>query len=132
MRNTRSDFTLRYPDETTRRIRLPKKPLNQGADGIIYAASGGKLALKLYHEPTKDPERPTKMRHMMLTPAEHEGRVHLAWRKANLEDHKATYSGYATPLLPISDYPNLALSSPPKGPELRKQPQSRDYRVRAA
>src|SRR5690554_230027 len=132
MRNTRSDFTLRYPDETTRRIRLPKKPLNQGADGIIYAASGGKLALKLYHEPTKDPERPLKIQQMLLTPPDDEGMVHFAWPIAKLEDHKGAFRGYAMPLLPISDYANLDLLLTRKGRELRKLPQSRDFRVRAA
>lgn len=132
MSNTRTDLTLRYPNGTTNSIRLRSKPLNQGADGVIFAAPSGKLALKLYHEPSKDPERPQKIQQMLLAPPDDEGMVHFAWPIAKVEDKKGEFAGYAMPLLPLSEYANLDLLLTRKGRELGKLPQSREFRIRAA
>ncbi|WP_342630519.1 protein kinase domain-containing protein [Marinobacter alkaliphilus] len=132
MRNTSSNLTLRYPNGTTNSVRLRSKPLNQGADGVIYAVPGGKLALKLYHEPSKDPERPQKIRQMLLAPPDDEGMVHFAWPIAKVEDNKGEFAGYAMPLLPLSEYANLDLLLTRKGRDLGKLPQSREFRIRAA
>ncbi len=132
MTKARTDLILRYPDGSERPIRLRSKPLNQGADGLIYAAPGGKLALKLYHEPAKDPERPQKIRQMLQTPPDDAGMVHFAWPIAELNNRRGQFVGYAMPLLAVAEYANLDLLLTRKGRQLGKLPESRDFRIKAA
>ncbi|WP_298450096.1 hypothetical protein [uncultured Marinobacter sp.] len=126
------DLELRYPDGHRERVRLGRKPLNQGADGAIYAVPRKKLALKLYHDPAKDPERLEKIRQMLLVPPDDKGLQHFAWPVAQLFNPQGGFVGYAMPLLPVSNYVSLDLLLTRKGRQLGKLPESRDFRVKAA
>ena len=127
-----SELVLTYPDDRKERFRLRGKPLNRGADGLIYAMSGKPLALKIYHEPDKDPERPGKIQQMLASPPDDQGLTHFAWPVALLTNSKGAFVGYAMPLLPMGDYVSLDLLLNRKGRELARLPESRNLRVTAA
>lgn len=127
-----TDLELQYPDGQRERLKLRSKPLNQGADGAIYAAPGNKLALKLYHDPKKDPERPEKIRQMLKAPPDDSGLQHFAWPVAQITTRQGRFVGYAMPLLPVSSYVSLDLLLTRKGRQLGKLPENREFRVKAA
>lgn len=127
-----SELVLTYPDDRKKRFRLRGKPLNRGADGLIYAMSGKPLALKIYHEPDKDPERPGKIQQMLASTPDDQGLTHFAWPVALLTNSKGAFVGYAMPLLPMGDYVSLDLLLNRKGRELARLPESRNLRVTAA
>lgn len=126
------DVNLVYPDGGRDHVRLRDKALNQGADGLIYAAPGGKLAIKLYHNPEKDPERPEKIRQMLQAPPDDNGLEHFAWPVAQAVNRKGRFIGYAMPLLPVAEYTSLDLLLTRKGRKLVGLPESRAFRVKAA
>src|SRR5690606_16112170 len=92
------------------RIRLTDRPLGRGADAVIYRIEGHpELAAKLYHDPTQDPSRRSKLEAMLanppaLPPFQHEGRayIQIAWPNALLTDSKGSLRGYAMPLVDLS------------------------------
>ncbi|WP_113879745.1 protein kinase domain-containing protein [Marinobacter nauticus] len=127
-----SELVLTYPDDRKERFRLRGKPLNRGADGLIYAMPGKPLALKIYHEPEKDPERRGKIQQMLASPPDDQGLTHFAWPVALLTNSKGAFVGYAMPLLPMGDYVSLDLLLNRKGRELARLPESRNLRVTAA
>lgn len=132
MTKAKADLELVYPDGRKTSLRLGRKPLNRGADGEIYAAPGGKLALKIYHEPTKDPERPEKIRQMLLVPPDDPGMEHFAWPIAQLNNRSGQFVGYAMRLLPVAEFTSLDLLLTRKGRQIAHLPESREFRVKAA
>lgn len=126
------NVSLVYPDSRRAHIRLREKALNQGADGLIYASPDGKLALKLYHNPEKDPERPEKIRQMLQAPPDDNGLEHFAWPVAQVVNRKGRFIGYAMPLLPLGEYESLELLLTRKGRRLAGLPESRMFRIQAA
>lgn len=127
-----TDLELVYPNGQRKRIKLPAKPLNQGADGAIFAIPRNKLALKLYHNPNKDPERPEKIRQMLLAPPDDSGSQYFAWPVARIVTRQGRFVGYAMPLLPVSSYTSLDLLLTRKGRQMGNLPESRNFRIRAA
>lgn len=132
MNKAPTDLELLYPNGQRELIRRPDEPLNQGADGAIFAVPRNKLALKLYHNPDKDPERPEKIRQMLLAPPDDNGLQHFAWPVAQVFKRQGGFVGYAMPLLPVSSYASLDLLLTRKGRQLGKLPEHRDFRIKAA
>ncbi|WP_051146592.1 protein kinase domain-containing protein [Marinobacter daepoensis] len=132
MTNAKTDYSLIYLDGRRTTLRLGHKPLNQGADGIIFGVPEKQLALKIYHDPAKDPERADKIRRMLESPPDDVGMAHFAWPVALVLNKNEQFVGYAMPLLPVADYANLDLLLTRRGRDLGKLLESRSFRVKAA
>lgn len=126
------DVTLLYPNGGKAQVELRKRSLNRGADGIIHEAPGGKLALKIYHDPEKDPDRAEKIWQMVLSPPDDRNLEHFAWPVAQAVNRTGRFIGYAMPLLPLQEYTSLELLVTRKGRRLAQLPEFRAFRVQAA
>lgn len=122
------------------RIRLTDRPLGRGADAVIYRIEGHpELAAKLYHDPTQDPSRRSKLEAMLanppaLPPFQHEGRayIQIAWPNALLTDSKGSLRGYAMPLVDLSRAAQLEALLNRKTRQAYKFAEHAGYRLSAA
>ncbi|AJQ92520.1 protein kinase domain-containing protein [Gynuella sunshinyii] len=121
-----------YPDGRKETIRHPAKPLNQGADGAIFASTDRRYALKIYHHPDKDPRREHKLWQMIEhTPPAQQG-VTFAWPLAILKTHRGKFVGYLMPLLNFKHEVQLEQLLSARARQQSKLPESYLFRLNAA
>jgi hypothetical protein len=97
---------LVYLNGKTELVRYKKSAISSGADGTIYASVGNKLALKIYHDPSKDKQRQDKLWQMLSNAPKSDG---FCWPIAVLSDNHGVFIGYAMPLLDLSHYQTLEM-----------------------
>ncbi|WP_428244212.1 protein kinase domain-containing protein [Gynuella sp.] len=121
-----------YPDGRKETIRHPAKPLNQGADGAIFASTDRRYALKVYHHPDKDRNREHKIWQMIEhTPPAQQG-VTFAWPLAVLKTHKGKFVGYLMPLLNFEHEVQLEQLLSARARQQSGLPESYLFRLNAA
>ncbi|WP_343818090.1 hypothetical protein [Colwellia asteriadis] len=101
-----NNVKLLYLDGKSAQVQHKQKAISSGADGTIYASVDGKLALKIYHDPTKDMQRQDKLWQMLAHAPTTAG---FCWPIAVVSDKKNNFIGYAMPLLDLSSCHTLEM-----------------------
>ncbi len=118
-----------YLDGTLGSISYAAKALNSGADGYIYASLDKKYALKIYHDPAKDPKRQEKIWQMIKHAPQADG---FAWPEAMLGNSQGEFIGFLMPLLDLNAHVQLEFLLSKRARQTHGITESYDFRVKVA